>query len=44
MTTFNDLNADIIFVITLLLHPEDLYNFALVAKRYARILLRIVKL
>jgi len=38
MTTFNDLPADIIFVIALLLHPTDLYNLVLLASRYARII------
>jgi len=38
MTSFNDLPADIIFVIALLLHPTDLYSFALVASKYARII------
>jgi len=37
-TTFNDLPADIIFVIALLLHPTDLYNFALIAIKYAQII------
>jgi len=38
MIIFNDLPADIIFVIALLLHPTDLYNLALVANKYARII------
>jgi len=38
MTTFDDLPADIIFVIALLLHPTDLYSLALLASRYARII------
>jgi len=38
MTTFNNLPADIIFVIALLLHPTDLYNFALIASKYAQII------
>jgi len=38
MITFNDLNADIIFVIALLLNPADLYNLALLASKYARII------
>jgi len=38
MITFNDLPADIIFVIALLLHPTDLYNFTLIASRYTHII------
>jgi len=38
MTTFNDLNSDIIFVIALLLRPADLYNLALLSSKYAQII------
>jgi len=38
MITINDLPADIIFVIALLLYPTDLYNLALVTSKYAQII------
>jgi antitoxin component YwqK of YwqJK toxin-antitoxin module len=38
MTTFNDLLADIKFVIAIKLAPNDLYNFALTSSRNAQII------